>query len=43
MPTEDADGDSISSSDRESMEEAREDLEEAQKDYNEEVEESYDD
>jgi hypothetical protein len=43
VPTKDADGDSISSSDRESLEEKREELIEAQEEYEEEVEEAYDD
>ncbi|CBX97672.1 hypothetical protein IAQ61_001117 [Plenodomus lingam] len=42
VPTHDADGDSISSSDRESMEEKREELIEAQEAYQEELEENYD-
>ena len=43
VPTHDADGDSISSSDRESLEEKREELIEAQEEYQEELEEAYDD
>jgi hypothetical protein len=43
VPTHDADGDSISSSDRESLEERREELIEAQEEYEEELEEAYDD
>ena len=43
VPTHDEDGSSISSSDRESMEEAREDLIEAQEEYQEELEENYED
>lgn len=42
VPTHDADGDSISSSDRESMEEKRQELIEAQEEYQEEIEENYD-
>lgn len=42
VPTHDADGSSISSSDRESMEEARQELIEAQEEYQEELEEGYD-
>jgi hypothetical protein len=40
-PPVDHDGSSISSSDHESLEEAREDLEEAQAEYEEEAEEAY--
>lgn len=43
VPTHDADGDSISSSDRESLEEKRQELIEAQEEYQEELEEAYDD
>ena len=43
VPTHDADGDSISSSDRESLEERRQELIEAQEEYEEELEEAYDD
>ena len=43
VPTHDADGDSISSSDRESMEEKRQELIEAQEAYQEELEEHYED
>jgi hypothetical protein len=43
VPTHDADGDSISSSDRESLEEKREEAIEAQEEYQEELEEAYDD
>lgn len=43
VPTHDADGDSISSSDRESLEEKRQELIEAQEEYEEELEEAYDD
>ncbi|KAH9863694.1 hypothetical protein J1614_009626 [Plenodomus biglobosus] len=42
VPTHDADGDSISSSDRESMEEKRQELIEAQEEYQEEIQENYD-
>jgi hypothetical protein len=42
VPTHDADGSSISSSDRESLEEKRQELIEAQEEYNEEVAEAYD-
>ena len=42
-PTHDEDGEEISSSDQEEIEEQREELEEAQEDYNEAVEEGYDD
>ncbi|KAF1938999.1 hypothetical protein EJ02DRAFT_468466 [Clathrospora elynae] len=41
VPTHDADGNSISSSDRSSMESRREELIEAQQEYQEELEESY--
>lgn len=43
VPRYDADGDSISSSDREELEERREELIEAQREYEEELEEAYDD
>ena len=43
VPTHDADGSSISSSDRESLEEKRQELIEAQEEYQEELEEAYDD
>ncbi|RMZ77406.1 hypothetical protein DV738_g4365, partial [Chaetothyriales sp. CBS 135597] len=43
VPEETADGESISSSDQEELEERREELEEAQEEYNEAVEEAYDD
>ncbi|RMZ77577.1 hypothetical protein DV737_g4266, partial [Chaetothyriales sp. CBS 132003] len=43
VPDETADGSSISSSDREDIEEKRKELEEAQEEYNEAVEEAYDD
>ncbi|RMZ90334.1 hypothetical protein DV736_g2422, partial [Chaetothyriales sp. CBS 134916] len=43
VPDETADGSSMSSSDREEIEEKREELEEAQQEYNEAVEEGYDD
>ncbi|RMD41186.1 hypothetical protein DV735_g3965, partial [Chaetothyriales sp. CBS 134920] len=42
-PEETADGESVSSSDQEEIEERREELEEAQEEYNEAVEEAYDD
>jgi hypothetical protein len=42
VPTHDEDGSSISSSDRESLEERRQELIEAQEEYNEEVAEAYD-
>jgi hypothetical protein len=42
VPTHDADGSSISSSDRESLEEKRQDMIEAQREYEEELEEAYD-
>jgi hypothetical protein len=42
VPTHDRDGSSISSSDRESLEEKRQDMIEAQKEYEEELQESYD-
>jgi hypothetical protein len=42
VPTHDADGSSISSSDRESLEEKRQELIEAQQEYQEELEEAYD-
>jgi predicted RNase H-like HicB family nuclease len=42
VPTHDEDGDSISSSDRESLEEARQELIEAQEEYEEQLEEAYD-
>ncbi|KAF2006726.1 hypothetical protein P154DRAFT_529740 [Amniculicola lignicola CBS 123094] len=43
VPTHDADGDSISSSDRESLESDRQSLIEAQEEYQKEVEDAYDD
>lgn len=43
VPTHDEDGSSISSSDRESLEEKRQELIEAQEEYQEELEEAYDD
>ncbi|KAL6705940.1 hypothetical protein ACN47E_006219 [Coniothyrium glycines] len=43
VPTHDADGDSISSSDRESLEERRQEIIEQQEEYQEELEEAYDD
>jgi len=42
VPTHDADGSSISSSDRESLEEKRQELIEAQQEYEEELAEAYD-
>jgi hypothetical protein len=42
VPTHDADGSSISSSDRESLEEKRQDMIEAQQEYEEELQEAYD-
>jgi hypothetical protein len=43
VPTHDEDGSSISSSDRESLEERRQELIEAQEEYQEELEEAYED
>jgi hypothetical protein len=43
VPTHDADGSSISSSDRESLEERRQELIEAQEEYQEELQEAYED
>jgi hypothetical protein len=43
VPTHNADGSSISSSDRESLEEKRQNLIEAQREYEEELAEAYDD